>query len=108
MGQPSPLDVSRYEYGALIRLAATFVSTDFVTPADPSSIVLFVQNAWGSVASYHYGIVGASITRVPTGAYYKDVTNDTPGGQIRYFWLGTGGVQAPGDWEFISKPTFIL
>lgn len=105
MGQPSPANVDSYEVGALIRLSATFVSTDLVTPADPSTVLVEVVNAWGSIACYAFGAGGASIARAGVGAYYKDITNDTPGGVVAYRWLGTAGVQAARSWEFVSPPS---
>lgn len=108
MGQPSVARVDEYDYGDLVRSAATFVSTDLVTPADPSTIIFLTLNELGSVASYQYGAAGASITRVPTGGYYKDWTPDATG-DWWYRWVGTGGVQAADEWQIVvGRSKFIF
>jgi hypothetical protein len=99
----------RYDIGDLIRLRATYVSTDLVTPADPSVITFLVRSA-GSVGTYQYvgGAGGGSITRVPTGAYYKDITVDVYG-DWTYRSVGTGGVQAAEEWQFtVDQSKFAL
>lgn len=106
MGQaPSPTQagsVSEYDVGDLVRLRATFVSTDMVTPADPLVVVFQTKNVQGSVACYMFGESGASVTRVPTGGYYRDVTIDLTG-PLHYRAMGTGGVQAASGWKLVSR-----
>jgi hypothetical protein len=102
-----PDSVSRYDLGALSRLVATFVSTDGVTTADPSSIDLLVKNPLGSVSTYSFGVAGASVVRVATGAYVRDTTLDVVGSWF-YRWAGTGGVQAPDEYSLLVDRSFIL
>jgi hypothetical protein len=57
MGHPSPALSGFYDPGDLARLTATFVSTDMVTPADPSSMAFYVRDPWtlqGSAVVYAY------------------------------------------------------
>lgn len=107
MGQPSPAEIDRYDIYDLARLRATFVSTDLITPADPSTVLFFVKNAQGSVSTYQYAQAGASVTRAATGAYYKDITVDQTGTWF-YRAQGTGGVQAADEWGLIVDRSFIL
>jgi len=94
MATPS---VARYYVGQLIRMRATYVSSDMVTPADPSSIYFRLIYPTGSVATYQFGT--ASVTRAGVGAYYADVTATVYGAHT-YEGLGTGGVQAVNEWHF--------
>lgn len=82
-----------YDIGDLVRLRATFVSTDLTTTADPSTILFRVLAPGAAVACYAFGVGGASITRAGVGAYYKDITPNAIG-QWAYNALATGGVQA--------------
>lgn len=93
--------------GDLVRLIATYVSTDLVTPADPSTIIFLVKSPATTVACYAFGVGGASITRVPTGAYYKDITVDNYG-RWYYRSIGTGGIQAAEEWYFDVDQSFVL
>jgi hypothetical protein len=102
-----PATYSAYTLGQLVRCQATFVSTDGVTPADPSTVMLFVRNGLGSVASYLYGAAGASIIRNGAGAYVRDVTVDTDG-EWAYHFRGTGGVQAAEEWGFTGRKSRIF
>lgn len=106
-----PQAVSRYDAGDLMTMVATFVSTDGVTPADPSSILLFVKNSQGSIATYQYGAAGASIVRAGVGAYKRDHSipySADSYGSWHYIYLGTGGVQAVEGWSFLVERNFIL
>jgi hypothetical protein len=95
-----------YDIGDLVRLRATFVSTDLVTPADPSTIIFRILSPATSVACYSF--VGGSITRATIGAYYKDITPDVYG-DWAYNALGTGGVQAVSEWSFqVRHSRFVL
>lgn len=93
--------IGNYDVGDLLRLRATFVSTDLVTPADPSTIIFRVLSPATTVACYAYG-AGASVTRAATGAYYKDITPDVYG-VWAYGALATGGIQAAEEWTFTIK-----
>jgi hypothetical protein len=102
--------LGRYDIGDLVRLRATYVSTDLVTPADPSTITFLTLSGAGTVASYQFtgGAGGGSITRVAAGAYYKDVTVDVYG-TWTYRAIGTGGVQAAEEWQFsVDQSKFSL
>ena len=90
----------RYDIGDLIRLRASYVSTDLVTAADPSVITFLVMSGAGTVASYQFAGGGGSITRAGVGAYYKDITIDSYG-PWTYRTVGTGGVQAAEEWQFV-------
>jgi len=91
--------LGRYDIGDLVRLRATYVSTDLVTAADPSVITFLVMSGAGTVASYQFAGGGGSITRAGVGAYYKDITVDVYG-DWTYRSIGTGGVQAAEEWQF--------
>jgi hypothetical protein len=89
--------MARYYPGALVRMRATYVSTDLSTPADPSSVYFRLIYPDNTVATYKFGV--ASVTRAATGAYYADVTASVYGPHT-YEGLGTGGVQAVSEWHF--------
>lgn len=86
-----------YDIGDPIRLRATFVSTDFTTVADPSTMIFRLLYPSGSVATFAFGT--ASVTRSGTGAYYLDTTASVYGDHA-YTALATGGVQAVEEWTF--------
>src|SRR5438876_1179643 len=44
MGQPSPPIVSAYDLYDLVQSRATFVGTDGITPADPSTVLFFTKS----------------------------------------------------------------
>ena len=82
-----------YNIGDLVRLRATFVSTDLITAADPSTIIFRTLSPVAGVACFSFVAAGASITRAGVGAYYKDITPNAEGVWV-YNALATGGVQA--------------
>jgi hypothetical protein len=94
--------IGLYDVGDMIRLRATFVSTDLITPADPSTMIFRIQSPATAVACYAFGVVAASVARAGVGAYYKDITPDVYG-QWVYNALATGGVQAVDEWTFTVK-----
>jgi hypothetical protein len=99
----------RYDIGDMVRLRATYVSTDLVTAADPSVITFLTLSGAGTVASYQFvSGAGGSITRAGVGAYYKDITVDAYG-TWTYRSVGTGGVQAAEEWQFtVDQSKFSL
>jgi hypothetical protein len=99
--------IGLYDVGDMIRLRATFVSTDLITPADPSTMIFRIQSPATAVACYAFGIAAASVTRAGVGAYYKDITPDVYG-QWVYNALATGGVQAVDEWTFTVKHSAFL
>ena len=103
----TPQSVTRYDLLDLAQLRATFLSTDALTPADPSTMMFLVKNPNGSVATYAFGAAGASVVRTATGAYFKDLTVDVVGSWF-YRSYGTGGVQASEEWSFLCAPSFVL
>lgn len=94
--------IGNYDIGDLIRLRATFVSTDLVTPADPSTMIFRVLSPATTVACYAFGVQAASVARAGVGAYYKDITPDVYGNWA-YNALATGGIQAVDEWTFTVK-----
>lgn len=95
-----PTSQGRYDIGDLIRLRATYLATDLVNTVDPNLVTFLVMSGAGTTASYQSnGGVGGSITRVATGAYYKDILLDAYG-LWTYRSIGTGGVQAAEEWQF--------
>lgn len=94
-----------YDAGDLVRLRATFVSTDLVTPADPSTMIFRVLSPLTGIACYAYGT--GSITRAGVGAYYKDITPNAEG-EWAYNALATGGVQAVEETTFLVKYSSFL
>lgn len=98
--------LGHYYAGNIIRMVATFVSTDYVTPADPSSVTFRLIYPDNSVTTYAYGV--SSVARAGTGAYYADVTGSIYGDHY-YEARGTGGVQAVDEWHFaIRHSHFVL
>lgn len=92
--------IGNYDIGDLVRLRATFVSTDLTTVADPSVILFRIQSPATFLACYSFGT--GSITRSGVGAYYKEITPDVYG-DWTYSVVGTGGVQAVEEWTFSVK-----
>ena len=108
MGQPSPPLVAVYDYGDLVSAVASFVGTDGLTPANPSAVIFLLKSPNGSVASYQYGVAGASILLVGTAAYQRDFTADQIGSWF-YRYVGTGNVQAADEWQLVvAKSQFVL
>lgn len=96
-----------YDIGDLVRLRATFVSTDLITPADPSTIIFRTLSPAAGVACFSFVVAAASITRAGVGAYYKDITPNVVG-QWAYNALATGGVQAVEESTFnVQRSAFI-
>lgn len=100
----TPDTVARYDLQDLVRITATYLNTASV-PGDPSTIMFLVANPLGSVATYAYG--SASVTRVPTGAYYVEIVPSIAG-TWHYRAHGTGGIQANEEHAFIVDRSFIL
>lgn len=105
----TPQLVSRYDVNDLVRFTATFVSTDGVTLADPTTVTLYHKNALGTIATYVFlgGVGGGSITRLGAGQYVKDITLDSVGSHF-YRWAGTGGIQANEEFSALVDQSFIL
>jgi len=100
MGQPSPRQVDRYDVGDLVRVVASYVGTDGLTPAKPSYVQVQVMNPLGSVATAAFG--SGSVVQVGSAAYAHDFTITHPGSYF-YRWLGTGLVQAAEVWELLGE-----
>jgi hypothetical protein len=104
----TPTSVNRHQLFDLVRITATVVSTDGVTPADPSAITFYTRNAAGSIATYPYLAAGASVMRDGVGRYWREVTVDRDE-NWDYFVRATGGVQANEQWSFnVEKSIFNL
>lgn len=98
--------IGNYDVGDLLRLRATFVSTDLTTLADPSTILFRILPPGATaVACYSFGT--GSITRAGVGAYYKEITPDVYG-VWTYNVLATGGVQAVEEWQFNVKHSALI
>lgn len=106
MGQPSPAHVSIYDPGDMARLVATFVSTDLITPADPSSITFYISDPWtdpGSPSVPTYTFAAGSVIRVGVGAYAVDFQIPfvaSAAGVWDYLARASGGVQTAQPWAF--------
>ena len=101
--------LGRYDIGDLVKLVATYTSTDYITPADATTVYFVVKSPATTAATYVFTAgAGGSITRVGVGAYRKDVTPDVYG-RWYYRTLGTGGVQNSEKWYFdVEDETFFL
>ena len=98
--------IGNYDIGDLIRMRATFVSTDLSTPADPSTMIFRLIYPDNSVSTYKFGT--ASVTRAGVGAYYTDVTASVYGPHA-YSALATGGVQTVEEWQFnVRHSKFVI
>lgn len=78
--------------GSLVTSTATFVLTSTGSAADPTTIVLKVLEAGGTVTTYTYP--NAFITRVGTGVYSAEIDTTGQNGVATVEWIGTGAVQA--------------
>jgi hypothetical protein len=96
------------DIGDIVRLRATFVSTDYTTTADPSTVFFNVLYPDNSVGCWSFNTAGGSVVRAATGAYFKDLTASVYG--IHPFKaLGTGGVQAVDESYFeVRHSRFVL
>lgn len=98
--------LGRYDIGDLVRMRATFVSTDLLTPADPSTIFLRLLLPDNTVACWAFS--GGSVARAGVGAYFLDYT-PTVYGDHYFNFTGTGGVQAADEWHFeVRHSRFVL
>lgn len=107
MGTPSPPRVTEYDLNDLVRLAATYVSTDLVTPVNPSYVSFLARAPGGSVATYVVGVPGASVANPTTGLFYRDITA-SEAGIWRYRAVATGLIQANDEWRFKVQKSEIL
>src|SRR3954467_12903300 len=83
----------------LATLKNTFnvIINNVATPTDPTTVTLTVTDPDGTAVTYTYP---ATIVKVSTGVYTKDVSCPKPG-QWQYVWTGTGTVSdvSDGGWE---------
>lgn len=94
-----------YDRGDTIRLAATFNSSAGIY--DPATVMAFVANPQGSVATYPT----ASLTRVATGCYTLDIVPSLspPNGAWSYRFEGTPAPgAAAGEGRFVVRITSFL
>ena len=96
----TPAQVSRYDLYDLVRLVATTVASDGVTPADASTMQFLVRNPSGSVATY-------TGSRTGVGAYIRDITVNVVGSWY-YRGVATGGAQANEEWTFIVDRSQVI
>ena len=91
------MTVNTYDKGDGVRLQATFTVSSVNT--DPTTVTLRVKDAGGTITVY---VHPASITKLVTGIYYKDisVSND---GVWYYRFEGTGACEAAGEYSFIVR-----
>ena len=107
MGSPSPPRVSEHDVNDLIRIQATYTSTDFVTPVNPSYVAFLVRAPGGSVATYVFGALGASVANPATGLFYRDITASEAGLWF-YRAVATGIVQANDEWRMKVQKSEII
>jgi hypothetical protein len=94
-----------YDIGDLVRLRATFLGTDLVTVADPSTILFRILAPGTTVACYSFGT--GSIARSGVGAYYKEISLDLYG-DWTYNVTATGGVQTAAEWDFTVRHSKLI
>ena len=100
-----PDQVSRYNVGDLARCIAT-VAPSGAAPANPSMMTIVL--VWPSgVASYVFGVAGASVANPTAGIFYKDVTM-TVQGTWNYGWQATGLVQAAEEWVMLVEQSKVF
>lgn len=102
----TPKRAINYDVGDLITLVATVTGTTG-TPAQPSAFLFLTKNPLGTVASYQFGVVGASVANPTAGCFYKDVTGDVAG-QWYYRAVATGLVQAAEEWSFLVDASQVI
>ena len=78
--------------------ATTGIITRTKTLTDPSTVSLIVTPPTGSPTTYTYP---ATLTKLQTGVFYKDVTPNAAG-TWTYAWAGTGTVTV------VDKMTFVV
>ena len=102
----TPNYVNRYRLGDLVHAVCTFVTTDGITPADPSMVMILLRDPAGNVSTTLYPVPGG-ISRAGVGAYTYDFTVNSVGSGF-YRWVATGIVQAAEEWTFLVDRSAIL
>lgn len=91
--------VNTYQVDTLIRLTGAFTLADNVTPADPTTVTIWMQAPDGTVQST------ASVVRDGVGLYHYDFTVTEIGPYI-YKWQGQGALEITSpDTYFNVAPT---
>lgn len=87
-----------YDKGDVVRLTGTFTVDGVAT--DPTTVTLKVQEPDGTETTYTYAL--ATVTKVSTGVYRKDITIDESG-YWYYRWEGTGTVATSGEAVLLTR-----
>ena len=87
--------------GSLITATATFTSASTGLPADPTTLVVKVQQG-GVTTSYTYP--NAYITKVSTGVYSVEIDTTGQAGPGKAEFTGTGAVQAINALSWFTTP----
>lgn len=103
----APSSVNRHDIGDLVTLRATVVGTDLQTPVQPSYFAFTWRNPAGTVATYVFGVGGASVANPTAGCFFRDITVDVDGAWY-YRAVATGLVQAAEEWSFLVDPSRVI
>lgn len=85
-----------YDLDCKIRLSAAFIDAVNDTPADPTSVTLYVKTPDGSVTTYTYP---DDVSKDSVGNYHYDFSTSQIGKHY-YRYKGTGAVEFAGEVEF--------
>jgi hypothetical protein len=82
--------MERYEIDTLVNLQATFTLADGVTPADPTTVTVYVRNPAGTLLTYTYA--AGDVTRTSAGSYAYSLYC-AASGKWSYKWQGAGAIE---------------
>lgn len=95
--------MASYTIGQGVVVTAAF--TVGVTPTDPTTLTLSIEDADGDVTIYTYG-VGGTIVRDSAGVFHATLS-PAEIGTWRYRWVGTGAAASAIEGDFEITSTFL-
>ncbi len=93
-----------FNYGALVRITGTFLTSSGSATVDPTSVYgQYNAQALGVTTTYTYG-VGANLVKASTGVYYFDIDTNESSGVIFWRVFSTSSGQAAEEGQFYVRP----
>jgi hypothetical protein len=97
------MTTATHDVGDLRHLAVLFTDING-TAADPTTITFRLVRPDGTVVSYAFVDVPATIFKTGTGAYYVEYAIAVPGRHV-YRWTGAGTIETAEQGEFYARRT---
>ena len=98
--------MNTYTIGQATRLSAAFTETPGGSPADPTTVTLYVRTPDRALSTHVYGVDG-NVIKDSTGIYHYDFTPAEPGTHA-YRWEGVGAVTDAAEVQFFVPQSKVL